>query len=87
MKRSHFSLRRAAGAPIVVRLAVESSARGIAVTGMQQGTRIRIQVNGEARSVASGTSVAHEPITAVVVATAHRIETRCSITPTSFDWA
>ena len=35
---------------------------------------------------ASGTTVAHEPMTAVVVATAHRIETRCSIMPTSFDW-
>ena len=34
---------------------------------------------------ARGTNVAHEPITAVVVATAHRIETRCSIMPTSFD--
>ena len=34
---------------------------------------------------ASGTIVAHEPMTAVVVATAHRIETRCSIMPTSFD--
>ena len=30
-------------------------------------------------------NVAHEPITAVVVATAHRIDTRCSIMPTSFD--
>jgi hypothetical protein len=36
-------------------------------------------------TAASGTTVAHEPITAVVVATAHRIETRCSIMPTSFD--
>src|ERR1700722_20204816 len=34
---------------------------------------------------ARGSTVAHEPITAVVVATAHRTETRCSIMPTSFD--
>ena len=39
-----------------------------------------------AATAASGTTVTHEPITAVVVATAHRIETRCSIMPTSFDW-
>ena len=38
-----------------------------------------------AATAARGTKVAHEPITAVVVATAHRIETRCSIMPTSFD--
>ena len=38
-----------------------------------------------AAMAAIGTTVVHEPITAVVVATAHRIETRCSIMPTSFD--
>src|ERR1700733_1751396 len=38
-----------------------------------------------ATTAARGTTVAHEPITAVVVAIAHRIETRCSIMPTSFD--
>jgi hypothetical protein len=39
-----------------------------------------------AATAASGTMVVHEPITAAAVATAHRIETRCSIMPTSFDW-
>ena len=37
-------------------------------------------------TAARGTTVAHEPITAAAVAIAHRIETRCSIMPTSFDW-
>ncbi len=35
-----------------------------------------------AATAARGTSTAHEPMTA---ATAHRIETRCSISTTSFD--
>jgi len=35
---------------------------------------------------ASGTTTVHEPMTAIAVATAHKIETRCSISPTSFDW-
>ena len=35
---------------------------------------------------ASGTTTVDEPMTAIAVATAHKIETRCSIRPTSFDW-
>ncbi len=48
------------------------------------GAHFRLSASTAAMA-ASGTTVAHEPITAVVVAIAHRIETRCSIMPTSFD--
>ncbi len=37
-----------------------------------------------AATAARGTA-AHEPMTAIAVATAHRIDTRCSISRTSFD--
>ncbi len=55
----------------------------------QPGAGVAAHLRLSARTAATaarGTNVAHEPITAVVVAIAHRIETRCSIMPTSFDW-
>lgn len=38
-----------------------------------------------AATAARGTTAAHEPMTAIAAETAQRIETRCSISPTSFD--
>ena len=38
-----------------------------------------------AATAARGTSTAHEPMTAIAAATAHKFETRCSISTTSFD--
>jgi hypothetical protein len=68
------------------RMALQS--RPVRVRQARAGVAIAAHFRLSAKTAAiaaRGTNVAHEPITAVVVATAHRIETRCSIMPTSLD--